>query len=438
MLMYLVFFYRSPSPHKELSESSLFSSLKMALEEVLSSWYPAAGRLFLNPSTQKLDLLCSNSGALLVEASTRVKISELGDVSQYNSFMENLVYKPPLSTSYSEMPLVVAQVTRFGCGGYAVGVGTSHSLFDGPASYNFLRAWACKMKENRVDHEDDDDDDDEEEEEEEEEIVEPVHERGRLLVGKKRGKDVMMMRIMAFEHLHQLIMQASGSMKCINSGSHELMGNMTREDQLTLRTFSLSCSIVEKLKMKVTRCAIGDTSCSSFEVLAAHLWKAKNKALGFAKTDKMVCLQFTVDVRTRMTPPLPKAFTGNAYVLASIACIGSKLEGESLATIVEKIKDAKLAMTENYVKAYLEALEAPQESALPPLPELTIVSDWTRTPYHCFDIGLGNAMYASPMPPPVMQVAYFMQSPEEEGGVHVRIGLAHKYVHAFSHYFLSV
>lgn len=166
--------------------------------------------------------------------------------------------------------------------------------------------------------------------------------------------------------------------------------------------------------------------------------QAKNKALGLAKTNKMVCFQFTVDVRARMTPPLPKAFTGNAYVLASIACTGSKLEGESLATIVEKIKDAKLAMTENYVKAYLEALEAPQESALPPLPELTIVSDWTRTPYHCFDIGLGNAMYASPMPPPVMQVAYFMQSPEEEGGVHVRIGLAHKYVQAFSHYFLSV
>ncbi|KAJ0965891.1 hypothetical protein J5N97_027029 [Dioscorea zingiberensis] len=429
ILMYLVFFYRSPSPHKELSQSSLFSSLKLALEEVLSSWYPAAGRLFLNPSTQKLDLLCCDSGALLLEASTRVKISELGDLSQYNTFMENLVYKPPLSTNISEMPLLVSQVTRFGCGGYAVGVGTSHSLFDGQASYNFLRAWACKVNGIRVDGDHD------------EEIVEPVHERGRLLVGK-RGDHQKVMRIMAFEHLHELIMQSGSSMKCLGI-SEGIMGRNTREEKFVFRTFCLSYSMVERLKSNVTRCAStgganSSCSCSSFEVVAAHLWKAKTKALGLTTTDRRICLQFTVDARTRMTPPLPKAFTGNAYVLSSIASTGAKLEGENLASIIEKIKEAKQAMTENYVRTYLEALEAPQESALPPFPELTIVSDWTRTPYHCFDIGLGNAMYASPMLPPVMQVAYFMQSPEEEGGVHVRIGLPHKYVQPFSHYFLTV
>jgi len=37
-------------------------------------------------------------------------LSELGDLTQYNEFYENLVYKPSLDGDFSVMPLVVAQV----------------------------------------------------------------------------------------------------------------------------------------------------------------------------------------------------------------------------------------------------------------------------------------------------------------------------------------
>ncbi|XP_073111680.1 brassinosteroid-related acyltransferase 1-like [Elaeis guineensis] len=164
--------------------------------------------------------------------------------------------------------------------------------------------------------------------------------------------------------------------------------------------------------------------------------KARTKALGIQK-DRIVCLQFAVDTRTRMDPPLPKEFTGNAYVLSSISCTSGELERESMATIIEKIKEAKQAVTNDYyVGAYLEALEAPQ-GVLPPLPELTMVSDWTRTPYHKVDFGIGDAVYVSPLASPFQQVAYFMQSPIDGGGIDVRIGLLPKHVPAFSHYFLA-
>lgn len=76
----------------------------------MSVWYPAAGRLALNPTNQKLDLVCNNAGAVLVEAVTQVKISDLGDLSKYKKFYENLVYRPVFSGDFSKMPLVVAQV----------------------------------------------------------------------------------------------------------------------------------------------------------------------------------------------------------------------------------------------------------------------------------------------------------------------------------------
>ncbi|XP_073010460.1 brassinosteroid-related acyltransferase 1 isoform X1 [Typha latifolia] len=429
VLMYLVFFYRSPPPHHQgLSGcccSSLFTSLKMGLEEVLSAWYPAAGRLSLDPSTAKLDLVCSNSGALFVEAATPVRISDLGDLSQYNDFYEQLVYKPPLSTRLSDMPLVVAQVTKFGCGGYAVGVGSSHSLFDGLATYNFLNAWASKVA-GRVDGE-------------ELELIEPVHERERLLVSHGRSQNNKSTRVVAFEHLHQLIKQAVSMDQSMDPGGQlewvfkfSEMSSRSQQD-FVLKTFPLSSAMMECLKSKASDS--GGIVCSSFEVVAAHLWKARTKALGIAK-HRTVCLQFTVDTRTRMDPPLPKGFTGNAYVLSSISCTCQELENESLATIVEKIKMAKFSITEDYIKAYLEALEAPQ-SSLPLLPELTMISDWTRTPYHKVDFGFGQAAYVSPLAPPLMQVAYFMQRPDEAGGVDVRIGLLQEHVAAFSQYFLA-
>ncbi|WOL19388.1 brassinosteroid-related acyltransferase 1 [Canna indica] len=448
-LMYLVFFYRSPPP------PSLFSCLKRGLEDTISTWYPAAGRLCVTPPGNKLNLACTNAGALFLEAATRAKISDLGDdLSQHNDFYRRLVFRPPADAALADVPLVAAQVTRFACGGYAIGVGTNHALFDGSSNYSFLSAWAAKTaaatlavgrrgEGSRV------------------ELFEPVHERGRLLLlgsehvvvvqnpqviarmsksstcagrrqeGEGSGGDGMrtMRRFMALDHLHQLIKQVAE----LGSSS-----TSTGENDLVLRTFGVGRGAVSRLKSKA---AASDAAacCSSFEVVAAHLWKARTRALNIPN-ERMVCLQFAVDARTRMHPPLPKSFTGNAYVLSSVACTAAELQQHSLAAVVDKIKEAKRAVTHDYVASYVAALDAappPQQVALPPLPELTMVSDWTKTPYHKIDFGAGEAACVTPLATPLPQVAYFMQSPREAGRVDVRIGLPQRSLQAFSHYFLS-
>ena len=111
-LMHLVFFYNN-LPHqtlKDLSLNSVFSNLKSGLEETLTLWYPSAGRLGTNQSDGKLNLWCNNQGAVLAEAETCVKISQLGNLSEYNEFFEKLVYKPDFDKNFSNMPLIVAQV----------------------------------------------------------------------------------------------------------------------------------------------------------------------------------------------------------------------------------------------------------------------------------------------------------------------------------------
>lgn len=112
-LMHLVFFYNNLSHQttlKDLSLNSVFSSLKSGLEETLALWYPGAGRLRPNQSDGKLNLWCNNQGAVLAEAQTVVKISQLENLSEYNEFFEKLVFKPAFDGNFSNMPLIVAQV----------------------------------------------------------------------------------------------------------------------------------------------------------------------------------------------------------------------------------------------------------------------------------------------------------------------------------------
>ncbi|CBI21083.3 unnamed protein product, partial [Vitis vinifera] len=402
-LMYLVFFYNPSHALKNLSIKTVFSSLKSSLEETLSAWYPAAGRLTLNPSDGKLELWCNNGGAILVEAVTQVQISELGDLSEYNEFYEKLVFKPSFNGNFSDMPLLVAQVTRFGCGGYSVGVGTSHSLFDGPAVFDFLRAWASNttmIGSTGLDHQQ----------------HKPVHDRGTLLA------------CMRSQPASAKLDGKLGGQKLSHMGS-------SNQDNYVLKTFHLNVSMIESLKRKIFGEKRGSLPCSSFEVVAAHLWKARTKALGLRK-ERMVCLQFAVDTRTKMVPPLPQGFSGNAYVLASIALTAGELEEESHGSLIERIKEAKNSVTTDYICAYMEALEAPQTS-LPPLKELTLVSDWTRMPFHKVNFLHGEAAFVSPLVPPITQVAYFMHSPTESRSIDVRIGLLPQTLTAFSHHFLT-
>nr|POE71589.1 brassinosteroid-related acyltransferase 1 [Quercus suber] len=422
--MYLVFFYNPSHANKTLSLNSVFSSLKSGLEETLSVWYPAAGRLCPNRNDGKLDLWCNNNGAVLVEAVTQVKISQLGDLSQYNDFLEKLVYKPVFDGNFSTMPLVVAQVTKFGCGGYSIGFGASHSLFDGPATYDFLCAWASnsaimKAKGGL------------------EQQQKPVHERGTLLANCRAPNMATRLsknpgsvtRAAAIDHLYQLIMQATTHNQNLSD-----MGSSNQKSYLC-RTFHLSGAMIESLKRKVLGQRGGSFTCSSFDVVAAHLWKARTRALGVRK-ETMVCLQFAVDTRNKMVPPLPNGFSGNAYVLASVALTAGALEEQSHETIVEKIREAKNSISNDYVNAYVDALEGPQGS-LPPLKELTIVSDWTRMPFHKISLLHGEAAYASPLVSPIPQVAFFIQNPNDNRGIDVRIGLLSKILDPFSHYFLN-
>jgi len=56
--------------------------------------------------------------------------------------------------------------------------------------------------------------------------------------------------------------------------------------------------------------------CSSFEATVAHVWRARTKAV-FESPNEISSVLFAVDLRSKMSPPLPHGFMGNTVISAS-------------------------------------------------------------------------------------------------------------------------
>ncbi|KAJ7013773.1 hypothetical protein NC653_003420 [Populus alba x Populus x berolinensis] len=96
--------------------------IKNALKKVLVHYYPLAGRLTISPEA-KLIINCTGEGAVFVEAEANCALEEIGDITKPDpETLGKLVYNIPDAKNILEMPPLVAQVTKFTCGGFALGL----------------------------------------------------------------------------------------------------------------------------------------------------------------------------------------------------------------------------------------------------------------------------------------------------------------------------
>lgn len=140
-----------------------------------------------------------------------------------------------------------------------------------------------------------------------------------------------------------------------------------------------------------------------------------------------ICLQFPVDSRSRLRPPLGENFTGNAFVLASVSCLVKHLLKEPLHQTIQRIQEAKDGITDEYIKLYAKALEYSSDKFFPSMRELTIITDWLRFPFHALDFGWGPRLSGAVLlATPVPETAFLML--DLEGGYLVRLGIEKKHV----------
>uniref|UniRef100_A0A453AJR3 Omega-hydroxypalmitate O-feruloyl transferase n=2 Tax=Aegilops tauschii TaxID=37682 RepID=A0A453AJR3_AEGTS len=338
-------------------------ALRTALSRVLVDYYPLAGRL--RPGDDgKLVVDCNAEGALFEEGF-------LPGLAASEFLQGSAIAKPHESwrkllrgaeaRSFLAVPPLVVQVTHLGCGGTVLCAAISHCLCDGIGAAQFLHAWARVARFEAADHH-----------------VMPFHDRSVL---RPRYPP----RI-AFEHQEY-------AMNSLPDGDERAAASSLFVGPLAPVSLTFTGAHIKRLK---DRCAPWLEECTSFEVLAAHVWRAWVRSLG-PPSDLRVKLLFTVDIRHRVKPNLPGGYYGNGFVLACAASTAGQLaapSGEHHAARL--VRAAKEMIDDDYVRSTVDLLEL-RRDAMPDLSASLVISAWTRIGLEGLDIGAGRPVHVGPL-----------------------------------------
>lgn len=300
-------------------------------------------------------------GALMVEASSTVTLDELGDVSVPNPAWAPLIYRFPNEEPYKvlDMPLVIAQVTKFRCGGFSLGLRLCHCICDGLGAMQFLRAWAASAKLGVLTMD-----------------MEPCWDRE---VFKPRDPPVV-------EYPHTEFMR-------IDDGS-SLTSSLWRAKPVQ-KCYKISHEFQVKLKSGAQS---GSLSCTTFEALAAHIWRSWVKALDVEPRDYELRLTFSVNAREKLkNPTLKDGYYGNVICVACAVCNVSDLIGKPISETACLVREARLGISEKYLRSTIDYVESNRPTRLEFGGKLTI-TQWTRFfIYESADFGWGRPLYAGPI-----------------------------------------
>ncbi|KAL6983825.1 shikimate O-hydroxycinnamoyltransferase [Sarracenia purpurea var. burkii] len=136
VFMPFLFFY-SEEKHDKLNHRDKSNHLKKHLSDILTQFYPLAGRVIEN-----LYVDCNDQGIPYAEARIDCRLSEvIGDPipGELNKFL------PCQLDDVGDLPLAI-QVNFFNCGGIAVCVAISHKVADALSSIAFVNSWAAAAR----------------------------------------------------------------------------------------------------------------------------------------------------------------------------------------------------------------------------------------------------------------------------------------------------
>ncbi|XP_015898207.1 omega-hydroxypalmitate O-feruloyl transferase [Ziziphus jujuba] len=369
-----IYFY--PSDHKK----PVMSTLRKALARVLVPYYPLSGRL-RETRNGKLEVFFGpEQGALMVEAHSEMSLADLGDLSVPNPAWTPLIFRFPNEEPYKvlDMPLLIAQVTLFSCGGFSIGLRLCHCICDGLGAMQFISAWAATAKAGRL-------------------ITKPepcwdrefFRPRDPPLV---KFPHMEFMRIDDGSSLTTSLWQAKPVQKCYRIGN---------QFQAWLKTIGQQ----------------GNTSsCTTFDAMAAHIWRSWVKALDVKPLDYELRLTFSVNARRKLkNPPLKDGFYGNVVCVACATSTVSELVHGCLSDTTRLVREARLGVSEEYLRSTVDYVEVDRPRKLEFGGKLTI-TQWTRfSIYESADFGWGRPAYAGPIDlTPTPQVCVFLPEGEAD------------------------
>ncbi|KAH7331265.1 hypothetical protein KP509_20G023300 [Ceratopteris richardii] len=351
-----ILFYR-----EEKTSSSAVADLQIALSSLLVSYYPLAGRIILGDDGRHA-LDCNDEGVELTEARCDMEFAELqrDNFNMHPVFRRLVPMDDATVSNHPHDPIVSIQVTGFR-GGLTVGFAVLHSVGDGYSVWNFIKALSEVCRDQPL-------------------SLHPLH--ARMLLKPEVFKNGAIFTKeecrSADEDVPQLGVQLS---------SEEQDNNIEPLKQVVIHFSSTMLSVLRKLGVPQ-----GSDSEPGIlvSILGAYLWRRLVIAqrLGEKSTTEF---RVSMDIRSRMIPPLTPSFFGNAVVGFPLTLTVGELINGDLSQLASSIRCKLKEAEDDHIKELLIARHDFHLSKYQPTRRKVIVRNASRFPvYDAGDFGWGK------------------------------------------------
>ncbi|XP_073309324.1 acyltransferase GLAUCE-like [Primulina huaijiensis] len=362
-----VFFYEVPSNMTLSDTTDVADKVKKAVSEVLlRPYYFMAGRLNFNDDTKRMELICNNAGVIFVNAKSRFSIKDLGNLSYPNPTFSNLIHRPGLYKSLAETAVFTIQVTKFKCGGFSIGFMSNHAILDGKSASEMLDNLASVCRGEGL-------------------KSQPIK-NDRTCIRARNPPQIH------YPHKEYVELAKTASLaSSFTSQKRTSPSPLIFSEKYAHKLFSFSFETLKLLKQKAI------LKCSTFEAIAAHIWRARTKAVFDEKNhDQDSTVLFAVDIRNETTPPLPDSFAGNAVITAFATAKARDLIEKPLSFGVETVKKGRERVTDKYIRSAIDWLEV--HKGIPATCDGSFyVSAWWKLPFKELDFGFGKPRHGGPI-----------------------------------------
>ncbi|XP_057966521.1 methanol O-anthraniloyltransferase-like [Malania oleifera] len=330
--------------------------VREALAAALVFYYPIAGRVVEGPD-RKLMVDCTSEGVLFIEADADVALDDLGDaIMPPCPNLEELLYNVPRSDGIIGCPLLLVQVTRLKCGGFIFGFRFNHTICDGLGFSQFLNAIGEIARGARAPS------------------LLPVWHREIL---NARNPPRITCTHYEYEEVH---------------GQKNVLIDWASNVSMVHASFFFGPNEIRALKKSLPPRLSSHTS--TYEVLAACLWRCRTIALELHPSEK-VRFSSMVSVCGKGLIDVPTGYYGNAFVYPAVVSTTQLLCENPLEFAVELVKKVKTQVSEEYVRSVVD-LMVMKGRPMYTMESMYMISDTRFLGLEEVDLGWGKPIYSGP------------------------------------------
>ncbi|XVF67254.1 hypothetical protein PTKIN_Ptkin10aG0105900 [Pterospermum kingtungense] len=374
-----VFFFPADRCISTSNKDERLEKLENSLSEVLTRFYPLAGRFDLDRNA----IDCSDQGAEYLEARVNANLNQF-ILDELDPKLLNHLVPFPNELFFSPTVLAV-QINKCDCGGLAIGVNLQHKFADGYTLFTLIRRWAtcCRIGADRV------------------ECL--SFETGSLLPAA------------TYTAMHKIPVPEDNS------------------EKLVTKRFIFTATAISALKAQAIAMGgeLKSQQPSRVQVLIALIWKARIAVAQAKQGSLRNSLQiFPYNFRGKTALPIPPNAAGNLFrnVIVRFTADGDrKLELKHLVNLVGKeIRHAaesfaKAEQAEDLILSATDSSREIHEEIIKGNTDICVLTSMCRFPYYEADFGWGKPAWIASAHKPLEFV--LLMDTRSNGGIEAWVTL---------------